>query len=186
MYDRSTPVPTVCYLLPPGAPTPPSMAPPPSTVVTSSNPYFVVKFARQYGLEAHSLCAKCWDRSKASQYGGTRGRVDGGYLVILRGRAQAAERSVGDANLAKLRPQLKEPSARCVTQVTSTGDVRRANMSGDPQTGSIKIVDWDWAGKEDSLRYPSHGSPDTIGYRAPMFHPQGLRLERDADHLGTR
>lgn len=109
---------------------------------TNSSPDCVVKFSQRYGTEAHQSCAEAGSAPKILLVD----NLAGGWTVVVMEFIGGGFRLFSDldnAARAKLGPQLRSAVRTMHDNGYVHGDLKRANIFGDPQTDAIQIVDWD-------------------------------------------
>ena len=109
-----------------------------------------VKFARQYSMEAHSICASMGFAPALKGFE----RVAGGWYMIVMD-AITDEFSLLDSPTASLYEPIKEKVVALHQRGYVHGDLRDTNLmvrkDGAPE---IILFDFDWAGEIGEVRYP--------------------------------
>lgn len=125
----------------------------------------VVKFSRTYGTDAHRACAGAGFAPELIH----EETLPGGWTVVVMERIKPPFRimdELSDEERKALRPALTEAVSELHKAGFVHGDIRRANIFGDLETRSVRIVDWDRAGREGDVRYPLLAIPRSVGVQA--------------------
>ncbi|KAG8901222.1 hypothetical protein FRB99_005477 [Tulasnella sp. 403] len=129
---------------------------------TKGSTHFVVKFTLRYGTETHRYCAEAGFAPQIYHME----ELPGGWTVVVMefiSKPFTLLSELGSKDLPKLDQQLRHAVSTMHDEDYVHGDLRGANVFGDPDTGSIRIIDWDWAGKEGSVKYPLMVIPTKSG-----------------------
>ena len=127
----------------------------------------VVKFTRTYGIAAHQRASALGiaPRLISSEW------IYGWCMVVMDDISDSHEtlhaarnRIIHDA-IPLLRQKVKDMLGKLHQEAIVHGDIRSVNiMVRKPEAGSHiqehLIVDWDWAGMEDTATYPANLNPD--------------------------
>lgn len=126
----------------------------------------VVKFARRYGVEAHqrAVALNIAPRLISSEW------MYGWCMVVMEDISNSHETLFNARNrithnsIPHLQKQVKGMLGRLHRESIVHGDIRSINvMIRKPDAVShpqeFLIVDWDWAGREDQVRYPTNLNP---------------------------
>ncbi|KAG2009434.1 protein kinase subdomain-containing protein PKL/ccin9 [Coprinopsis cinerea AmutBmut pab1-1] len=146
-------------------------------VVPEERRFIVVKFVERYGVEAHRLLegkglapallyyGDIWHDDPLAQAGcGTRKMV---VMEHVEGRVCVDGVAEGEREVVK-------EAVRCLHEAGFVhGDIRGQNVlvvggEGGAKAGSVKLLDFDWAGREGEVRYPLRLSKD-------LRWPSGVR-----------
>jgi hypothetical protein len=128
----------------------------------------VVKFVERYGEEAHQLLAEN-DLAPELLYCGRVGIRDDDptfgelRMVVMK---YVAGQTMHEMGMNEVPPSAKKDVARALEILHDNdyafGDLRRQNVM-ITKNGEVKLVDFDWAGKENKTRYPLLASRAIIG-----------------------
>jgi len=110
----------------------------------------LLKFTRQYGLETHQYCS---DNGIAPKLFGCQD-ISGGWTMVI------MEYLDGYPRLCDLDSQMKKKVKMSVMETVQImhsgnyvhGDLRSVNIM--ISEGDVKLLDFDWSGKEGMIRYP--------------------------------
>lgn len=131
-----------------------------------SDPFVIVKFCRDYGTDAHRACAAAGTAPRLIH----TETLPGGWTVVVMEWIKLPFKlltELSDKERDDLRPALTKAVGAMHEAGFVHGDLRRANILGDPGTKSVRIVDWDRARSEGSARYPLMAIPrPAVGVRA--------------------
>jgi tRNA A-37 threonylcarbamoyl transferase component Bud32 len=152
---------------------------------------YVVKFTRQYSVEAHEWLASCNLAPQLRQ----RKNILGGWIIIFMDYSRYT--LLSDLNL------LKEQQEKVQLKVTMVlkkfhdqgfvhGDVRKNNIlvdrdslsSRDADDVRIHFVDFDWAGKVGEAKYPFNINTKTV--KRPDGVEGGVLITREHDEIMAR
>ncbi|PBL01918.1 hypothetical protein ARMGADRAFT_914581 [Armillaria gallica] len=121
----------------------------------------VVKFAQTYGVEAHRLLAQ-HNLAPPLLYFKHLNEDSAGYgdlkMVVM--SYVEGKTATKVFNGAALSPNAVGDLERALDILHGEGlvfgDLRRPNIMIIPEDGTVRLIDFDWAGKENQVRYPIH------------------------------
>jgi hypothetical protein len=118
----------------------------------SAGSFVIVKFTRLYGTAAHTAMSELGFAPKIYHHE----LLPGGWTVVVMEQIIRPFKLLRDmgAERAALRSTLEDAVKQMHGAGFVHGDLRRGNIFGDVQSKSIKIIDWDWAGKAEEVKYP--------------------------------
>ncbi|KAK0231368.1 hypothetical protein IW262DRAFT_1343836 [Armillaria fumosa] len=121
----------------------------------------VVKFAQTYGVEAHALLAQ-HNLAPPLLYFKHLNEDGAGYgalNMIVMGYVEG-KTATKVFNGAALSPNVVGDLERALNILHGEGlvfgDLRRPNIMIMPEDNTVRLIDFDWAGKENEVRYPIH------------------------------
>ena len=138
----------------------------------------LIKFTRQYSEDAHRFCA---ERNVAPKLHAVE-RLAGGWMMV------AMEYLDPEVYKTSLCPSLRLDSEsllgkiRQVVQILHSGgfvhgDIRGPNVMVNADASQVMLVDFDWAGLEGKVQYPSNINPNAI----PIGVTDGQIIEKQHD-----
>ncbi|KAK0184056.1 hypothetical protein F5146DRAFT_1228893 [Armillaria mellea] len=121
----------------------------------------VVKFAQTYGVEAHELLAQHNLAPPLLHFKHLKedGAGYGALKIVVMGYVEGMTASKV-FNGAALSPNVVVELERALNILHGEGlvfgDLRRPNIMIMPEDNTVRLIDFDWAGKENEARYPIH------------------------------
>jgi serine/threonine protein kinase len=152
-------------------------------VAKAGNEKICVKFARRYSKEAHMKCASM---GFAPQLRGFEELPGGWYMAIMDYLDAASYQELCSA-LPELSLASKKNTAREIHEAISAlhqagyvhGDIRSNNVMKKKGDGGIMLVDFDWAGIIEEVRYPMNVNIVEIGRPQGAYDGQLILAEHD-------
>ena len=129
------------------------------TLESGAKEEVAVKFAETYGIEAHRRLYELRIAPKLHYHHRVVGNL---YMVVMervKGKqwSKLERGSVDQTAFKELRTQL----GKFHEQGFVHGDLRNCNVMLDYE-GKAKVIDFDWAGKEEDVRYPKNINMDLV------------------------
>ena len=124
---------------------------------TSRNESVIVKFTQHYCTNAHELLAKV-GLAPILYYADEEGSTENRRMIVM----QYVKGAVHINNVPSIhRPQVFDQIRRAVTLLHDNdfvfGDLRHPNILVTKDYQHVKIIDFDWCGKQGIARYPIGG-----------------------------
>ncbi|CAG8657785.1 157_t:CDS:1 [Paraglomus brasilianum] len=121
----------------------------------------LVKFAQDYGVNAHEACA---EMGIAPQLFGCYS-VSGGWKVVVMeymkdDYSNLAEEYYEPSCVDEIKKSVKEKVEKMHAKGFVHGDLRQVNILRQKHNGNIVLVDFDWAGRIHEAKYPLYMNPN--------------------------
>jgi hypothetical protein len=114
-----------------------------------------VKFALNYSKDVHLMCA---ERKCAPLLYGFEKLAGGWYMVVMEYLGDHEYRKPNSSDRDLIQGTVKELILGLQQRNCVHGDIRRSNLLIGPK-GSVKLLDFDWAGTIGVARYPRRINP---------------------------
>jgi serine/threonine protein kinase len=122
-------------------------------ILEPDNQQVVVKFAKQYGEEAHRVCALLGIAPALYHHE----ILPGDWTVVVMEYVSGGFKELWDCPHAErkgLRPAIESAVSKMHNAGYVHGDLHRANVLCNINEKIVKFIDWDWAGKPGEAKYP--------------------------------
>lgn len=126
-------------------------------VNTTTNESLLVKFSRRYGKDAHLECSALGIAPRLLGFE----TLPGGWFAAVMELLPPSFRLLSDLPKTNLKVPVIEAMQRMHEAGFVHGDLRYNNILVDEVAeNSVRIVDWDWAGRQGEVKYPISINPE--------------------------
>ena len=139
----------------------------------------VIKFVRRYSSDAHIFCA---DRGFAPELRGFNELPGGWYMVVMEDISRCYRQAESSADLVKNRDEMTEKIVMFHQNHYVHGDIRNTNVMvrKDGEAGFM-LVDFDWAGINGRVRYPSNINITGVTRPKDVYDGELITAEHDME-----
>ncbi|KAJ6513424.1 hypothetical protein C8R45DRAFT_1154720 [Mycena sanguinolenta] len=122
-----------------------------------------IKYTTRYSRDAHEAASALGLAPRLLAFE----TIYGWNMVVMQDLSEEYQtlselKSARAPNVAKIKQDVRQALSRLHDSGYVHGDVRDVNLLVHKTTSQIKFVDWDWAGKAGSVRYPHTINPEVL------------------------